>query len=68
MAARIVSINADLFLSAINREIAAATSHVMAGGCSDFAEYRAKAGQVKGLNRSIEIFKQTVNGDEDNDG
>jgi hypothetical protein len=66
--AKVVTLDLEKFVNGRKAAVAGIDKHVLGGGCTDYAEYRANVGRRKGLMESIEAINLQLNqGDDDND-
>ena len=62
-----VVIDRDKFQKVVDASRDDLGAYILKGQCVDFADYRNKTGQLRGINIAIDHFKDTVKSEEDDD-
>ena len=62
-----IPVDVDNFTKKVNEEAAAERKHILDGKCTSFEDYRGRTGRLKGMVRTLEIFRENMDKEEGDD-
>jgi len=65
--ARAVLIDRDKFFKAVEQSKQSITAYVLGGKCVSFEDYRNRCGELRGIDVTLDHFKDTVKSEDDDD-